>query len=63
VRDKTHKQQVESWARYVKAHPRDVWIKQIKPFIDSQIIMANRFYKRLLKTKGGKEKIKLLRRK
>ena len=60
-RDKTHMEQVERWARFVRDHPRSVWIKEVGPLIDSQIIMANRFYERLAKTKGGIEKIKKLR--
>jgi len=51
----------KTWAEYVRDHPRSDWIKQIKPFLDSQIIISNRFYSNLLKTKNGKEKIKLLR--
>lgn len=46
MRDKSHMEQVERWARYVKAHPHE-WKRELKPFIDSQIVMANRFYSRL----------------
>jgi hypothetical protein len=60
MRDKTHIEQVERWARYVKENP-DEWKLKIKPFIDGQIIMARRFYEDLAKTEGGKEKIKRLR--
>jgi hypothetical protein len=60
-RDETHAEHVERWARFVKAHPRSVWIRQLTPFIDAQIILANRFYARLAKTKGGMEKIRRLR--
>ena len=59
-RDSSHDEQVERWANYVRTHPRSEWIKHLKPFIDSQIIMANRFYDRLSKTNGGMEKIRLL---
>jgi len=61
MRDKTHMEQVERWARFVRDHPRSVWIKEVGPLIDSQITIANRFYERLAKTKGGIEKIKKLR--
>ncbi len=61
MRDKSHMEQVDRWALYVKTHPRSDWIKQIKPFIDSQIIMANRFYKRLAKIPQGLEKIRRLK--
>ncbi|MCL7415851.1 MAG: hypothetical protein M8349_07325 [ANME-2 cluster archaeon] len=60
-RDKTHMEQVVRWAEFVKTHPREVWIKQTGPFIDSQIIMANRFYERLSRTSGGKDKIMKLK--
>ena len=60
-RDRTHAEQVERWANFVKTHPRSVWIKQVGPLVDSQIIMANRFYERLSKTEGGLEKIRRLR--
>ncbi|MCK4938395.1 MAG: hypothetical protein KAR85_07310 [Methanosarcinales archaeon] len=60
-RDKTHIEQVVRWAEFVKTHPREVWIKQTGPLVDSQIIMANQFYERLSRTEGGMEKIKKLR--
>ncbi|MGP8329290.1 MAG: hypothetical protein ACT6FF_03075 [Methanosarcinaceae archaeon] len=60
-RDRTHAEQVERWANFVKTHPRSVWIKQVGPLVDSQIIMANRFYERLSETEGGLEKIRKLR--
>ncbi len=60
-RDATHTEQVERWANFVKTHPRSVWIKQVGPLVDSQIIMANRFYERLAKTENGAEKIRKLR--
>jgi len=60
-RDRTHTEQVERWANFVKTHPRSVWIKHVGPLVDSQIIMANRFYERLSKTEGGMEKIRKLR--
>jgi len=61
MRDNTHKEQVERWARFVRDNPRRVWKGEQARFIDSQIIMANRFYSRLEKTPGGKEKIQELR--
>jgi hypothetical protein len=60
MRDKTHTEQVERWAEYVKNNPD--WKKKLKPFLDAQIIMARRFYKNLSQLPGGKEKIKLLRK-
>ena len=61
MRDKTHIEQVERWAEYVKNNP-ETWKKELKPFLDSQIIIARRFYKELAQTPEGKEKINLLRR-
>lgn len=52
--------QVLHWAEYCRTH--NDWKKHLKPFIDSQIIMANRFYKKLSQTKEGLEKIRQLRR-
>ena len=61
MRDKTHMEQVEAWAHFVKNNDRSVWIKQIKPFIDSQVIKANQFYADLSKTEKGMKKVKQLR--
>ena len=56
MREKSHEDQIERWAKYVKENP-DKWKAQLKPFLDSQIIMARRFYKKLAKTTEGKLKI------
>ncbi|MBU1129364.1 MAG: hypothetical protein KJ949_01910 [Nanoarchaeota archaeon] len=58
-RDKTHLEQVERWAIFVRENPN--WKFKLKPFLDSQIIIARRAYEELNKTKEGREKIKLLR--
>ncbi|MBI2672392.1 hypothetical protein HYX16_05650 [Candidatus Woesearchaeota archaeon] len=34
---------VEFWAKYVKTHPDEVWSKQQKMIIDSQIINTKNF--------------------
>jgi len=60
MRDKSHEEQVERWANFVKNN-RD-WKAKLKPFLDSQIIIARRFYANLLKTKSGAEKVRELRR-
>jgi len=49
-------EQVEKWARYVKEHPNK-WKKELKLFVDSQIIIANRFYKKLNETEEGRKKL------
>ncbi len=55
--DKSHEEQIERWAKYVKENP-DKWKSKLTPFLNAQIIIANRFYKKLAETPGGKEKIK-----
>lgn len=59
-RDKSHLEQIERWAEYVRDNP-DKWKSKFKEFIDSQLIMGRRFYKKLSETKEGREKIRLLR--
>lgn len=61
MRDKSHSEQIERWAAYVKTNPNE-WKSKVKPLIDSQIIMAKRFYKELLKTPEGRKKLRLLRK-
>ena len=61
MRDKTHTEQIERWAKYVKENPSK-WKKNLKPFLDSQIIMSRRFYSKLAETKDGKKKIEILRK-
>ena len=61
MRDNTHNEQVERWAEFVRENPNK-WKAKLKPFLDAQIIMARRFYKKLSMTEGGREKIKELRR-
>ncbi|HEY6586520.1 MAG TPA: hypothetical protein VIY97_05035 [Candidatus Methanoperedens sp.] len=62
MRDRTHSEQVIRWAEFVKTHSRSIWIREVGPLVDSQIIMANAFYERLAKTEGGLEKIRKLRK-
>jgi len=61
MRDKTHAEQIERWAKYVKENPSK-WKKNLKPFLDSQIIMSRRFYSKLAEAKDGKKKIEILRK-
>jgi hypothetical protein len=62
MRDRTHTEHIERWAKFVKEHPRSIWIEEVGPLIDAQIIMANSFYERLAKVEGGIDKIKKLRK-
>ena len=56
MRDKSHDEQIERWANYVREHPTE-WKKHLKPFLDAQIIMARRFYNKLAETEEGRKKI------
>lgn len=61
MRDKSHEDQIERWADFVKNNPISRWKPEVKKIVDSQIAMANRFYARLAQTKSGRDKIKKLR--
>lgn len=61
MKDKTHSEQIERWARYCKQNMKDCQ-RELTPFLNSQIENANAFYRRLAKTPGGKEKIRKLKR-
>lgn len=52
--------EIERWAKYVRTHIN--WKSNLKPFLDAQIIMARRFYRKLIETEGGREKFRLLRK-
>jgi hypothetical protein len=43
-RDKSHDEELVRWAEYVRENP-DKWKAKLKPFLDSQIIIARRFRK------------------
>ena len=59
MRDQSHQEHIERWANYVKENP-DKWKSKLKPFLDAQIIMARRFYKKLAETEQGREKLEEL---
>lgn len=61
MRDNSRMEFVEKWAHYCKNNMREAQ-RQLTPFINSQIENANKFYKRLAKTRGGKEKIGKIKR-
>ena len=56
MRDKSHEEQIERWAEFVKNNPTK-WRSKAKPFIDGQILMARRFFNKLAETPEGREKI------
>lgn len=60
MRDKSHEEQIERWANYVKNN-KD-WKLKLKPFLDAQIIMARRAYSKLAETESGRKKIIELRK-
>ena len=62
MRDKTHAGFVEKWALYCKDNMKECQ-KVSAEFINAQIDNSNAFYKRLAKTKNGKQKITALRKK
>jgi len=60
MRDLTHDEQIERWAVYVRENPN--WKKELKKFLDAQIIMARRAYSQLAETEEGRLKIMKLKR-
>ncbi len=54
IRDKTHQEQVERWANFVRDNPREKWKPAIDALINSQYNMAAKFYKNLQKTSEGR---------
>ncbi len=58
-RNSSHKDQIERWAEFVKNNP-DKWKKIHTAFINAQFKKSEEFYKRLAKTKEGREKIRKL---
>lgn len=61
MRDKSHMEEVERWAEFVKTHPRSEWKRKLNIFIDAQYDMAKRFYKNLEKTEKGRKILKRLK--
>ena len=59
MRDKTHKDQIARWAIEVKENPN--WKKELKPFLDAQIINGIRKYKKILLLPNGEDKLRRIR--
>lgn len=55
----SHMEQVERWANFVKNNPNK-WKKQHTEFINAIFDKHEQFKERLLKEKGGKEKLEKL---
>ena len=62
TRDKSHMEQVERWACFVRDNPKDKWKPAINDLIDSQYEIAQRFYKNLEKTEKGREVLERLKK-
>jgi hypothetical protein len=59
--DESHREQIERWAEYVRNNPD--WKSKLTPFLNAQIIIANRFYRKLAETPEGMEKIRKIQMK
>ncbi|MEK6823924.1 MAG: hypothetical protein AABY06_02710 [Nanoarchaeota archaeon] len=59
MRDKTHKDQIERWA--IEVRENSDWKKELKPFLDAQIINAMIKYKKILSLPDGQEKLNKIR--
>lgn len=59
MRDKTHLEQVETWARFVRDHPTE-WKAQHTAFINAQFDFHQRFVEQMRKQPNGEEKLRKL---
>jgi hypothetical protein len=59
-RDKSHEEQIERWAKFVRENP-DKWKKEHTKFINSVILKARAFYSRLYETEEGRKILLRLR--
>ena len=57
--DKTHQDQIERWA--IEVRKNHDWKKELKSFLDAQIINAIIKYKKILTLPNGEEKLKRIR--
>jgi hypothetical protein len=56
MRDLSHNDAVERWARYVKEHP-DGWKREHTAFIDAQFVKHEEAVKRIQASSNGREKL------
>ena len=54
TKDKTHNEQIERWAEFVRDNPNK-WKLEHTKFINAQITIAQRFFKNLEKSAEGRE--------
>ena len=60
MRDKTHLEQIERWANFVKNNPREKWKPRLNEIINAQYEIARKFYNNLEKTEKGRIILKRL---
>jgi len=58
MRDKTHMEQVERWAEFIRNKPQKEWRPKFNEFIDAQFEIAKRFRENMEKTEEGREALK-----
>lgn len=61
MRDKSHMEQVERWAEFVRVSKRSEWKPGLNDFINAQFRKAENFYKRLRETEKGREILERLK--
>ncbi len=61
MRDKSHTEQVERWAEFVRTNKRSKWKPAINELINAQYEIAARFYENLGKTEEGRKILERLK--
>ena len=61
MRNKTHQEQIERWAEFVRNNPREKWKTVLSELINAQYEIASRFYKNLEKTEEGRKILERLK--
>ena len=62
VGDKSHMEQVEKWAEFVRNNPREKWKRAVNLLVNAVYQKADEFYKNLEKTEKGREILERLRK-
>jgi hypothetical protein len=58
MRNKTHIEQVERWAEFIRDKPLEEWKPKFNEFIDAQFEIAKRFRDNMEKTEEGRQALK-----
>ena len=61
MRDKTHMEQVERWAKFVRNNSRSKWKPRLNAIINAQFEIASRFFKKMAESDEGRGILKRLR--